>query len=57
MPMNVEYWGIRGLGHHVRCMAFYLSLDFTETRLGMENAPGYFQKKAEGAASENPLIN
>jgi hypothetical protein len=57
MPLNVEYWGIRGLGHHVRCMAFYLSLDFTETRLGMENAPGYFEKKAEGAASENSLIN
>jgi hypothetical protein len=38
-------------------MDFYLSLDFTETRLSMEDAPGYFQQKAEGAASENPLIN
>lgn len=57
MPMNVEYWGIRGLGHHIRCMAFYLSLDFTETRLGMEDAQSYFQRKGEGAAGENPLIN
>lgn len=55
--MNVEYWWIRGRGHPIRCMAFYLSLDFTETRLSMEDAPGYFQKKGEGAAGENPLIN
>ena len=55
MPMNVEYWGIRGLGHHIRCMAFYLSLDFTETRLGMEDAQSYFQRKGEGAAGGGHL--
>jgi glutathione S-transferase len=58
MPMNIEYWNFRGLGHHVKCMAFYLSLDFTETRITPEDAPGYMQRKAEGASSgENPLIN
>jgi glutathione S-transferase len=58
MPMNIEYWSFRGFGHHLRCMAFYLSLDFTETRITPEDAPGYMQRKAMGAASgENPLIN
>jgi glutathione S-transferase len=57
MPMNVEYWEIRGLGHQIRCMAFYLDLDFIDTRLGFEDAPGYFQRKGEGAAGNNPLIN
>ncbi len=56
--MNIEYWSFRGFGHHLRCMAFYLSLDFTETRITPEDAPGYMQRKAMGAASgENPLIN
>jgi len=56
-PLNIEYWGIRGVGHHLRCMAFYLDLDFTETRLSMEDAPGYFSRKAEALAGGNSLVN
>ena len=57
MPMNVEYWGIRGLGHQVRCMAFYLDLEFTETRLGLEDYAAYQTRKAEDATNGNPLVN
>jgi glutathione S-transferase len=39
-------------------MAFFLDLDFTETRISPEDAPGYFLRKAEGADSgNNPLVN
>jgi glutathione S-transferase len=57
MPMNVEYWGIRGLGHHVRCMAYFLELEFTETRLGMEDYAAYQTRKGESASNGNPLVN
>jgi glutathione S-transferase len=58
MQMNIDYWSVRGLGHLVRCMAFYLSLEFTETRITQEERPGYMQRKGEGADSgKNPLIN
>jgi glutathione S-transferase len=56
-PLNIEYWAIRGAGHQLRCMAFYLDLDFTETRLSFEDAPGYFSRKDEALAGGNALVN
>jgi glutathione S-transferase len=57
VPLNIEYWAIRGVGHHLRCMAFYLDLEFTETRLGFGDAPGYFSRKNEGIDAGKFLIN
>jgi glutathione S-transferase len=55
--MTLEYWGIRGLGHHVRCMAFFLGLEITDTRLGMEDAEAYFGRKHSSCAEGNTLVN
>jgi glutathione S-transferase len=56
-PLNIEYWGIRGVGHHLRCMAFYLDLEFTETRLGMEDATSYFMRKNLSIDQGKFLVN
>jgi glutathione S-transferase len=45
MPMNIEYWNLRGYGNRIRELAYFLELDFTETRITMETAPGYFERK------------
>jgi glutathione S-transferase len=57
MPINLEYWGIRGMGHHVRCMAAFLGLEITETRIGMEGAQAYFEKKEKSCNEGNTLVN
>jgi glutathione S-transferase len=57
MPITLEYWAVRGTGHHVRCMAFFLGLEITDTRLGMEDAEVYFGKKHSLAAQGNSLVN
>lgn len=43
--MNIEYWNLRGYGNRVRELAYFLDLDFTETRLTGETAPDYFARK------------
>jgi glutathione S-transferase len=55
--MTLEYWAVRGTGHHVRCMAFFLGLEMTDTRCGMEDAQAYFAKKHTLLAQGNSLVN
>ena len=55
--MILEYWGLRGLGHHVRCMAFFLGLELTETRIAMEDGQAYFEKKNNSCSEGNFLVN
>merc|ERR1711935_93097 len=57
MPIEIEYWGIRGLGNNLRQLAFFLELEFTESRVGMEGAEEYFKRKHAGPENGNSLIN
>jgi glutathione S-transferase len=55
--MTLEYWAVRGAGHQVRCMAFFLGLEMTDTRCGFEDAQAYFTKKHTLLAQGNSLVN
>jgi glutathione S-transferase len=55
--MTLQYWDLRGRGHQVRCMAFFLGLEITDTRIGMEDGAAYFGNKHSSAAQGNTLIN
>jgi glutathione S-transferase len=57
MPMNLEYWALRGRGNTVRCMAFFLGLELTETRVAIEDHQAYFEKKNNACAEGNTLVN
>jgi glutathione S-transferase len=57
MPMTLQYWDLRGRGHQVRCMAFFLGLEITDTRIGMEDGAAYFGNKHSSAAQGNTLVN
>jgi glutathione S-transferase len=55
--MNLQYWDLRGRGHQVRCMAFFLGLEITDTRIRMEDGKAYFENKHSSAAQGNTLVN